>query len=124
MNRILSILIVCILLYSSAHAQQRSDMEARKLSMALYAISNLYVDKTDEKKLVEDAIVGMLEKLDPHSDYSDPYVPTEYFFGKKDEATGRDIILQPKVGKTKKTLLDYNVKSGDTLEIISDPIAG
>ena len=72
MNRILSILIVCILLYSSAHAQQRSDMEARKLSMALYAISNLYVDKTDEKKLVEDAIVGMLEKLDPHSDYSDP----------------------------------------------------
>ncbi|MGP1447537.1 MAG: hypothetical protein ACTTKO_08480 [Candidatus Limimorpha sp.] len=52
------------------------------------------------------------------------YVPTEYFFGKKDEATGRDIILQPKVGKTKKTLLDYNVKSGDTLEIISDPIAG
>ena len=72
MNRILSILIVCILLYSSAHAQQRSDMEARKLSMALYAISNLYVDKTNEKKLVENAIVGMLEKLDPHSDYSDP----------------------------------------------------
>lgn len=52
------------------------------------------------------------------------YVPTEYFFGKKDETTGRDIILQPKVGKTPKTLLDYNVKAGDTLEIISDPIAG
>ncbi len=52
------------------------------------------------------------------------YVPTEYFFGKKDEATGRDIILQPKIGKTTKTLLDYNVKPGDTLEIISDPIAG
>lgn len=52
------------------------------------------------------------------------YVPTEYFFGKKDETTGRDIILQPKIGKTKKTLLDYNVKPGDTLEIISDPIAG
>lgn len=52
------------------------------------------------------------------------YVPTEYFFGKKDETTGRDIILQPKIGKTPKTLLDYNVKPGDTLEIISDPIAG
>ena len=52
------------------------------------------------------------------------YVPTEYFFGKKDETTGRDIILQPKIGKTKKTLFDYNVKPGDTLEIISDPIAG
>ena len=52
------------------------------------------------------------------------YVPTEYFFGKKDEVTGRDIILKPKVGKTAKTLLDYNVKAGDTLEVISDPIAG
>lgn len=52
------------------------------------------------------------------------YVPTEYFFGKKDETTGRDIILQPKIGKSPKTLLDYNVKPGDTLEIISDPIAG
>lgn len=52
------------------------------------------------------------------------YVPSEYFFGKKDEATGRDIILQPRVGKTRKTLLDYNVKPGETLEIISDPIAG
>lgn len=52
------------------------------------------------------------------------FVPTEYFFGKRDEATGRDIILQPKVGKTNKTLADYNVKNGDTLEVISDPIAG
>lgn len=52
------------------------------------------------------------------------YVPTEYFFGKKDETTGRDIILQPRIGKTTKCLLDYNVKPGDTLEIISDPIAG
>ena len=43
---------------------------------------------------------------------------------KECEVTGRDIILQPKVGKTKKTLLDYNVKAGDTLEVISDPIAG
>lgn len=52
------------------------------------------------------------------------YVPSEYFFGKKDEATGRDIILQPRVGRSKKSLLDYNVRPGETLEIISDPIAG
>ena len=47
-------------------------MDARKLQMALYAINNLYVDSTSEGKLVEDAIVGMLEKLDPHSTYTDP----------------------------------------------------
>lgn len=51
---------------------QKPDMDARKLQMALYAVTNLYVDPTDEGKLVEDAIVGMLEKLDPHSTYTDP----------------------------------------------------
>ena len=41
-----------------------------KLHMAEMAITNLYVDSVDEGKLVEDAIRGMLEKLDPHSAYS------------------------------------------------------
>jgi carboxyl-terminal processing protease len=36
------------------------------------AIDNLYVDSVDEKKLVEDAIRGMLDKLDPHSSYLTP----------------------------------------------------
>ncbi|GHU90463.1 peptidase S41 [Bacteroidia bacterium] len=44
----------------------------RKLNMALYAIQNLYVDTVNENKLVEDAIVGLLEKLDPHSNYLNP----------------------------------------------------
>ena len=51
---------------------QQASQDARKLQMALYAITNLYVDSTSETKLVEDAIVGMLEKLDPHSTYMDP----------------------------------------------------
>lgn len=41
-----------------------------KLQMAEAAISQLYVDSVDENKLVEDAIKGMLEQLDPHSSYS------------------------------------------------------
>ncbi|MCC8094126.1 MAG: S41 family peptidase [Tannerellaceae bacterium] len=53
-------------------AQNNNNQEARKLSLALYAITNLYVDSTNTNKLVEDAITGMLEKLDPHSDYMDP----------------------------------------------------
>ena len=51
---------------------QQANINARKLQLALFAISNLYVDSTSETKLVEDAIVGMLEKLDPHSTYMDP----------------------------------------------------
>lgn len=78
MKRILSSLL--ILLLSSAALQTVSaqshgngaDSPLRKLQMAEYAITNLYVDSVDETKLVEDAIRGMLEKLDPHSAYSTP----------------------------------------------------
>ena len=48
------------------------DSPLRKLQMAELAINNLYVDSVDETKLVEDAIRGMLEQLDPHSSYSTP----------------------------------------------------
>ena len=40
-----------------------------KLQFAEMAINNLYVDSVNEESLVEDAIRGMLEKLDPHSSY-------------------------------------------------------
>ena len=53
-------------------AQQNADSPLRKLNIAELAINALYVDSVDENKLVEDAIRGMLEKLDPHSSYSTP----------------------------------------------------
>lgn len=46
------------------------DSPLRKLQIAEMAINNLYVDTVKEDKLVEDAIRGMLEKLDPHSSYT------------------------------------------------------
>lgn len=52
-------------------ARQSLPQSLQKLMNAQYAISNLYVDSVDENKLVEDAIVGMLDKLDPHSSYTD-----------------------------------------------------
>ena len=60
----------------SASAQFRinagGDSPLRKLQYAELAITNLYVDSVDEQKLVEDAIKGMLDKLDPHSSYATP----------------------------------------------------
>ena len=73
-----NILLACALLLSGAKAtaQTRVDIGAnsplRKLQIAEWAINNLYVDSVDEKKLVEDGIRGMIEKLDPHSSYSTP----------------------------------------------------
>lgn len=75
MKKIILALALCLSM--SAIAQQvRLDMgpksPIRKLQIAELAITNLYVDSVDEQKLVEDAIKGMLEKLDPHSAYSTP----------------------------------------------------
>ena len=50
---------------------QRIPQNLNKLLHAEYAINSLYVDSVDEDKLVEYAIVGMLQKLDPHSSYTD-----------------------------------------------------
>ena len=73
----LPILLICLfasLLPTTAQITLdfSKDSPIRKLQIAEMAINNLYVDSVDEKKLVEDAIRGMLEKLDPHSSYSDP----------------------------------------------------
>lgn len=56
------------LLTGAVSAQQ--FMPAQKLSYAEQAIAQLYVDTVDQDKLVEDAIVGMLKSLDPHSSYT------------------------------------------------------
>ena len=49
-----------------------SDLEKniQKLVMSSLMINNFYVDSVDSKKLVEDAINGILSKLDPHSAYT------------------------------------------------------
>lgn len=71
MRQLVISLLAATIIIVSATAQKPSE-DAMKLQRALYAITNLYVDSTSENKLVEDAIVGMLEKLDPHSNYMDP----------------------------------------------------
>lgn len=70
------LIALCIALFglSGAMAQKAGEEalveQMRKLQYAQLAITNLYVDSVDNSKLVEDAINGMLEKLDPHSSYT------------------------------------------------------
>ena len=67
---------LCLLALTETSAQLRfgrsDDSPLRKLTLAEVAVTNFYVDSVDESKLVEDAIRGMLEKLDPHSTYTTP----------------------------------------------------
>lgn len=64
------LLIACCLLSNNSLVAQ-NNQAIRKLQMAEFAISRLYVDEVDEDKLVEEAIISMLEELDPHSTYTD-----------------------------------------------------
>lgn len=57
-----------ILISNTLSAQ--SNQATRKLQMAEFAISRLYVDEVNEEELVEKAITSMLEELDPHSTYT------------------------------------------------------
>ena len=66
-------LLACFFSISTIQAQENKKNDhslIRKLTLAQFAIANLYVDETNEEKLVESAIKGMLEELDPHSTYS------------------------------------------------------
>ena len=65
-------LLACFFSISTIQAQEnkKNDLPIRKLTLAQFAIANLYVDETNPDKLVESAIVGMLKELDPHSTYS------------------------------------------------------
>ena len=75
MKKAIIILLMMALLPVIGKAQVKgnmgSDSPLRKLQLAEMAITNFYVDSVNEQKLAEDAIRGMLEKLDPHSTYTD-----------------------------------------------------
>ena len=66
-KNVLLVALLSLLTFSPLFAQIRinngADSPLRKLQIAELAITNLYVDSVDEKKLVEDGIRGMLEKL-------------------------------------------------------------
>ena len=71
MKKILLAAPLCLALSLTVAAQRNMPQAMQKLLNAEYAISTLYVDSVNEEKLVEDAIKGMLENLDPHSSYTD-----------------------------------------------------
>ena len=68
---LLSVFLVSM--YACSYGQKSSQpvqKSIQKVNLVMYAIENMYVDEVDNNKLAEDAIVGLLEKLDPHSTYS------------------------------------------------------
>jgi len=72
----ISLLITGFVLLLSNFAFAQAEEETftkgdgvKKLDRLLTVINYAYVDKVDNDKMVEDAIIGMLKELDPHSVY-------------------------------------------------------
>ena len=70
----MGLMLLGLFVFLPARAQLRLNFDKNspmlKLGMAERVITDRYVDSVSESQLVEDAIRGMLEKLDPHSSYS------------------------------------------------------
>ena len=98
----------CILLSAGNAAAQNTSSQATKLEALLYQIDNMYVDTVDNGKLVEAAIVRMLEELDPHS----IYIPKEEL----------DQVNEPLKGNFEGVGIQFNLVR-DTIYVV-DAIAG
>src|SRR5262249_36192159 len=69
-----SVFLLCTALGFAAGTEPRQQPQSEELRALIEAygrIKNAYVDPVDEKRLVAQAIKGMLSGLDPHSSYLD-----------------------------------------------------
>ncbi len=101
-------IVLCMILSIPAQAQQNESINLESFSSLIYHIQELYVDSVDERKLVEDAMVGMLEKLDPHS----TYIPKEEL----------KAMNEPLKGNFDGVGIQFNIMK-DTIVVVS-PITG
>ena len=93
-----------------AHGQgQKVDPAIEKLATFFYQLENFYVDTIDKDKLVEDAIVKVLEDLDPHS----VYIPAEEL---KD-------MNEPLVGNFEGVGIQFNIIK-DTIYVVQTIVGG
>jgi len=100
--------ILLLLLLSQSAFSQLFNEDLFKFGKALNYVSNYYVDSVNNSELVEDALVGMLKDLDPHSVYMT-----------KEEVKK---INEPLQGNFEGVGIQFNILD-DTLYVIS-PISG
>ena len=86
----------------------KDSVQYDKFGKLLYTVVSQYVDEVDSEKLIEDAIVGMLKQLDPHS----VYIPEKEL--KK--------MNEPLEGNFEGIGIQFNILN-DTLIVVS-PISG
>jgi carboxyl-terminal processing protease len=106
--------------------------EMQQLAAAFSMIKSDYVDPVDEKKLITDAIAGMVSGLDPHSQYFDRKAFREFREGTSGKFVGIGIEIAMEDGLVKvvspiegSPAFRAGLKSGDLITRIDDmPVKG
>lgn len=109
MKKLIYITIASILAGFGLNAAKKGIDPGVKLRMAEGTIAQFYVDTVNEDELVETAIKSMLEKLDPHSSYSNPEETRE--------------LNEPLAGNFSGIGITFNMNR-DTLYVISTVAGG
>lgn len=72
MKNVFLSLLLSVCLVSCSYGQGSMDPAAWKVNRAISVIDNYYVDTINKNKLADEAIIALLQKLDPHSGYLTP----------------------------------------------------
>lgn len=111
MNHCIRLIVISLFFGTSfphfSHAQV-FDKNLQKMQMAWQFINTFYVDSVNQDLLGEEAVIGMLKSLDPHS---------TYISAKEVEA-----MNEPLVGSFDGVGIEFNIHN-DTL-LVMNPIAG
>ncbi len=115
MRKTFILIIILLLTYSGSIAYAQSDSIINEKNKATIKLENLlsvinyaYVDEVDNSKMAEDAIVGLLKELDPHS----VYIPAEEL----------ERMNEPLEGNFEGIGIQFNILH-DTIIVVS-PISG
>ncbi|MFH2142822.1 MAG: S41 family peptidase [Bacteroidota bacterium] len=69
MNKLFFLITTTCMMFCHASYSQTFDEHVFKFKRVFDIVNTYYVDTTNEETVIEDAIIGMLKKLDPHSIY-------------------------------------------------------
>lgn len=106
--------------------------ELQQLAAVFGMVKNNYVEAVDDKKLITDAIVGMVSSLDPHSQYLSKKTLKEFNEGTTGKFVGVGIEIAMEEGLVKvvspiegSPAFRAGLKSGDLISKIDDtPVKG
>lgn len=126
------LLSLCLAIAAQAQHTNSRTLQIQKLQNAAFVVTRFYVDSLSESKVVEDAIQGMLSKLDPHS----TYVPAKEVERSLESLTGEFegigvqfnmvddtlVVVQPVAGGPSEKV---GIQAGDRIVSVNDTaIAG